>query len=277
MADIQSKTTGLLIERDGITGSIQSKTTGLLIEYPGVEPLTQIKLHVKCKYDMEGLLRLHVKCKYDMGGILRFPIKVKYNLEGILRFPIRCKYNINNNVYLHVRSKYQILIGFKLHIRSKYHIVPAIAQWYDEDDSLLTRYVLPEVELGEVSSTIILHLWNLKGVTTGGLTMTNCRISGSLLGGLYAGGTDFQGQEIIDEQWMEAKSDGTSGGGGITDDAQGSFTPIGGDPSVGGNYLAIGNIPPNRARHIHIKLNAPIGAGTTFNAYPELLIQTDMV
>jgi hypothetical protein len=122
---------------------------------------------------------------------------------------------------------------------------------------------------GEVSGEFAVDLWNNRNGTEKLLSMGDVRISVALLDGSYTGGGFEEGQEMIDEKWLEAKSNGVTGSG-ITDDVQTVFTPIGGDPSIGG--LAVGDIPTGTARRIHFRLNIPVNVDTPFSLYPALKV-----
>lgn len=120
---------------------------------------------------------------------------------------------------------------------------------------------------GELSGEFAVDLWNNRNGTEKLLSMGDISISVSLLDGSYTGGWFEEGQEMVDEKWLEAKSNGVTGTG-IIDDSQTVFTPIGGDPATGG--LAVGDIPAGTARRIHFRLNIAADAETPFSIYPAL-------
>ena len=103
---------------------------------------------------------------------------------------------------------------------------------------------------------VTIHLWNNKG---GSCEKSASDIFISVVNAdkNISGGSNYEGQEIIDDDLVQAKSDGVEGSG-IVDDAQASWTPIGKT-----SYLSVGNIPTNCARKIHFRLMSEAGTLTT--------------
>ncbi|MDH5542991.1 MAG: discoidin domain-containing protein [Nitrospinota bacterium] len=149
------------------------------------------------------------------------------------------------------------------------------------------RLLVPEVEIytssgvkidtlyfgllksGEMSAEMTLYLWNRKSGTAEVLEMKDVYLSLALTDGEYSGGSLPNGQEMVDEKWLEVKSSGVSGTG-ITDDAHSFFAPVGGEPVSEGRR--IGNIPPGAARHIQMRLNVPSAVDTPFSVFPKLVV-----
>jgi len=128
---------------------------------------------------------------------------------------------------------------------------------YDSTDKqIINEIVFPTQILAQVSPTVLtLHLWNRKGkVCDHTATDIKLYILNALK--LTTGGTDYQGQEIVTEKLIQARSNGVVGTG-IIDDAQVAYTAIGGD-----TYLSIGDIPVNCARVIQLKLQSILGNST---------------
>ncbi|MGR3311131.1 MAG: hypothetical protein ACUZ77_10185, partial [Candidatus Brocadiales bacterium] len=215
------------------------------------------------------------RSKYDLGGKIRFTLRSKYTIHNKLVTVFRSKYSIFIKHKLTFRSKYHILREINVVFETRYNVAPTQAQWRNASDIVIPSFREPDLALGATSTEVILHLWNSKNDASN-LTMTNCKLTTRLSNGTYTGGIDEEGQEAIDEKWFEVKSDGVTGAD-ITDDAQASFTAIGGDPDVGGNALSIGDIPPNNARHIHLRVNVPAIPTTESSTFPELVIVADMV
>lgn len=250
----------------------------------------QLKIVLKTKYNMGGKISFTIKTRYNMGIKLRSGIKTKYNIGLKFYSAFRTKYSLVDRFRKTIKTKYHAttmragwLMRTKYHftriaahwlMRSKYNDNPAIVGWYDANDVIKSSLVLRNLLENAISNTVELHLWNSKEIGVG-VAMFNCKLTARLSNGQFSGGTITQGQEVVDGKWIEAKSNGVSGTG-ITDDAQTSFTPIGGDPATPGNFLAIGDIPANCARHIHIRVNVPTDPTTSFSAFPELLISYDL-
>ena len=125
------------------------------------------------------------------------------------------------------------------------------------------------IKSGELSNEFSIDLWNNRNGTAENLLMGAVKISVALFDGSCSGGRLEEGQEMVDEKWLEAKSNGVTGAG-IVDDLQTLFKPIGGDPATGG--LAVGDIPSGTARRIYFRLNIPANAETPFSIYPSLKI-----
>jgi len=103
--------------------------------------------------------------------------------------------------------------------------------------------------------SIELHLWNNKDAS---IEKTASGIEIKVLNYLKTttGEDNYGGQEVIDDDLIEAKSDGIVGSG-IVDDGQVAYTPIGAATS-----LSVGDIPINCARKIFFKLQSQVGTTT---------------
>lgn len=155
-------------------------------------------------------------------------------------------------------------------VDAQYSALPPLVEVVDIVGSLLfERFLFGLKKSGELSAEFSVYLWNNRNSTEKLLSMGGVKISVALFDGSYSGGLLEEGQEMVAEKWLEAKSSGVAGAG-IIDDAQMVFTPIGGDPSIGG--LAVGNIPTGTARRIYFRLNIPADAATPFSLYPALKV-----
>lgn len=134
--------------------------------------------------------------------------------------------------------------------------------FYDSTDKqIINELVFPTQIKGQVTPTVLtLHLWNRKGKVCD-YTATGIKLYIVNALKLTTGGTDYQGQEIVDEKLIQARSNGVVGTG-IIDDAQVAYTAIGGN-----TYLAIGDIPVNCARVIQIKLKSILTNTTTDSVF----------
>lgn len=103
---------------------------------------------------------------------------------------------------------------------------------------------------------IELHLWNHKGDTIDKVA-ENIQITVLNYGKTSTGDTEYNGQEIVDDTLIQARSNGVVGSG-IVDDAQASWTAIG-----GGASLSIGDIPIGCARKILFRLKSTLLTSTT--------------
>ncbi|MFH1677143.1 MAG: hypothetical protein ABIC40_08975 [bacterium] len=136
---------------------------------------------------------------------------------------------------------------------------------YDRtDDFRMTSLEFGNLNPGETSPEIILHLWNKKDFSDAPDAI-GIRIS-ALAGNACAG-------EIVEEKFLQVKSDGVvdPDGKGIIDDAESEFSAIGGsliDPDC---YHEIGDIPVNCARRLIFRLDIPEEFES--NGAPRLLLQ----
>ena len=124
------------------------------------------------------------------------------------------------------------------------------------DENILYGISFPTQLLNPTTpAELELHLWNNKGESCAKLA-SNVRISVVNANKTTSGGTNYTGQEIIDNNLIQAKSDGIVGSE-IVDDAQSTFTAIGKT-----SYLSVGDIPVNCARKIFLKLQSEAGTTT---------------
>jgi len=129
--------------------------------------------------------------------------------------------------------------------------------FYDAlDEQMIHTLHFPAQPIGQTApAEIELHLWNRKNKVCN-WTATDIELSTSTATDVIAGDTDINGQEVVAENLIEAKSNGVVGTG-IIDDNQSSFTPIGGVTT-----LSIGDIPVNTARKIFFRLKSISGNST---------------
>jgi hypothetical protein len=104
--------------------------------------------------------------------------------------------------------------------------------------------------------SIELHLWNRKGETIDKIA-ENIEITVLNYGKTSVGDTEYHGQEIVDDTLIQARSNGIVGSG-IIDDAQSSWTAIGGS-----TVLSVGDIPIGCARKIFFRLKSALTTNTT--------------
>jgi hypothetical protein len=109
----------------------------------------------------------------------------------------------------------------------------------------------------------------------GEYTINNIRLSVSNLDGAFSGGTDEYGQECIDEKWISVRSDGmrTFYCDQMVDDNQSTFKPIGGGFTNAADYLSLGDMCPDSARRIFLKISVPEGAESDGAVFPKLVVQ----
>jgi hypothetical protein len=138
-------------------------------------------------------------------------------------------------------------------------------QFYDNDDATLIDSA-NKINFGNISKGTIseplddkkrpIHLWNRKGSTLA-VDMLEVKIgvkdNGGGNTGEFISGTVQNGYQPV----FEARSDGSQG---ITDDAQSSWTRVGGD-----TFLNIGDIPTNARRSIYVRINLPPDATVESN------------
>jgi hypothetical protein len=129
--------------------------------------------------------------------------------------------------------------------------------FYDSlDEQIVHTLHFPAQPIGQDSPVEIeLHLWNRKDKTCN-WTATDIEIFTRTATDLETGDTVINGQEIVTEGLIEAKSYGVVGTG-ITDDGQTLFTPVTETAS-----MSIGDIPVNCARKIFFRLKSISGNST---------------
>lgn len=129
--------------------------------------------------------------------------------------------------------------------------------FYDSnDEQMIHTLAFPTQPIGQTTpAEIELHLWNRKGKTAN-WNAEDIEICVKTALDLSTGDTDINGQEIVTEALIEAKSNGVVGTG-IIDDEQTAFTPI----NATGTFL-IGDIPVNCARKIFFRLKSISGNST---------------
>jgi len=143
---------------------------------------------------------------------------------------------------------------------------------YDENDSeLLSSIVFPE-QNGRLGDEREIHLWNNKDGTRDN-RIENLIMSAANNDKAFSGGTNLDGQEMVDEKWLASKSNGVVGGTGILDDKQLKFHDIGGSFSDNTKYNGLGDIPPERGRIIYLRQNIPESIDTGKNAFANLAFE----
>ena len=103
--------------------------------------------------------------------------------------------------------------------------------------------------------SVELHLWNNKGQTVE-KTATEIEIKVLNYSKQTTGEDEYGGQEIIDDNLIQARSNGVIGSE-IVDDSQSSWTPIGALDA-----LSVGDIPIGCARKIYFRLKSEVGTTT---------------
>ncbi len=106
-----------------------------------------------------------------------------------------------------------------------------------------------QIRGGTSPSELEFHLWNRKGKEVN-------YIAKDIKVFVEGGNTNYEGKEIIDNNWVEIKSDGVIGSG-IDDDAFPDFVPI---TSEG---VSLGDIPTNTARKLFFRLKTSSSSLTT--------------
>ncbi|GMT43063.1 MAG: hypothetical protein IEMM0002_1474 [bacterium] len=184
--------------------------------------------------------------------------------------PLSAMYAVTQTAQKTMKGIYQNTQAAARPITAFYHVRPPVVEIYDvTDGAVIDLLSMGLMKSGEISAEFILHLWNGKGGSDPALQMKDVYITASLADGSYSGGADADGNEFITEKWLEVKSSGVTGSN-IVDDAQASFTPVGGEPSTGG--LAIGPIPSDAARHLHCRVNLPAQPSTLYKCRPRIVV-----
>ena len=123
----------------------------------------------------------------------------------------------------------------------------------DDNDLLFLNF--NNVSKGVISSTTTLKYRNEESYR-----ITNVRLAFQLSNGLFQNGSDEQGQEMQDEQWIEARVQGDI-----------PWVPIGGpygytdaDPAIeeGTNFLQLLDLDPDEEVTIEVRVNIPSDAAT---------------
>jgi len=243
-------------------------TAGVLTEMEMMEAIP-MKKSVVGVYNVRNYAVKPAAVEYDIG--YKSPVTraftARYHLTQPTSRKISPGYAILQSTTVNKQSLYHVFQAIGKAAALIYPVRPPVVRFYDSADSIqLGSLELGLLLPGQVSQEIEIHLWNDKDGSADSLGMDNVFITVSLSTGEYAGGSPEQGQEVIDGKWIEIKSNGVTGQG-ITDDAQAVFTPVGGDPTIGG--LALGRIPRSAARHLHMRVNIPANvSGAAFALYP---------
>lgn len=183
---------------------------------------------------------------------------------------ISSRYAVTQAVEKSLKCFYHNTQAVEKAIRVLYYVRPPLVEIYDvTDGAVIDLLALGLLKSGETSAEFILHLWNGKDETDPALQMGAVYITASLADSAYSGGYDADGKEFINEKWLEVKSSGVSGSN-ITDDAQASFTPVGGVAGSGG--LSVGSIPQGSARHLYCRVNIPSQVSTSYRCRPRLVV-----
>lgn len=194
----------------------------------------------------------------------------RYAVTQTSKKPLSSRYAVTQVSQKTLKALYHNTQAVKKTLGARYYICPPLVEIYDvADGAVIDLLALGLLMSGETSAEFILHLWNGKDESTPSLQMGAVYITASLANSAYSGGDDADGEEFINEKWLEVKSSGVSGSN-ITDDAQASFTPIGGVAVSGG--LLVGPIPQGSARHLHCRVNIPSQVSTLYNCRPRLVV-----
>jgi hypothetical protein len=125
-----------------------------------------------------------------------------------------------------------------------------VVSYYESDDTTELNTANPEdfgnIIMGQESDPKVIHIWNDKGGGAGSTTMYNVRIKIVTATGLDSGDTLANGQELVEDQWIEGKS--------ITNNDV-SYVPLG-----NGATLELGNIAANAFHSIELKEIVPSDA-----------------
>lgn len=195
---------------------------------------------------------------YSNGAIMAI---IKDDLSTANAFRVFRSFNNNDSLY---RPELHVFYDDGLDI-----------ELYDENDLKKVTDMLFPMESGKVSSPREFHLWNNK--SSGRLNKaSNLKVSLSNATKTFSGGTVREGQEVVDEQWTEVKSNGVTGAG-IIDDAQIAFQPVGGQFSNPANYNALGDMPPGTARHLFVQERVPLEIDTGEKASCYIVVDYDSI
>jgi hypothetical protein len=112
-------------------------------------------------------------------------------------------------------------------------------------DQAISRIDFGDLEPGETSATKTVRIYNAGDAASSSLEIGALTIAGGI-----TGDRNGQGQELITEQWLQART------------GAGAFDAIGGDPLTAANVLSV--TPPAAAAYIDIdfRLVIPAGAST---------------
>ena len=123
-------------------------------------------------------------------------------------------------------------------------------QFYDKTDKVKINTIdTPTTYLNNSNpGEIEIHLWNRKGGKCNFIA-SDIEISCLNLLKTISSASNFQGQEVIDENLLEVKSSGVVGTGIIDDNTD--WTPIG---KI--DKLTIGDIPVNCCRKLFFRINS---------------------
>lgn len=94
------------------------------------------------------------------------------------------------------------------------------------------------------SDTVTIRVYN-----SGDATAADLFIGCATVVWAFAGALNSQGQELVDNQWIQAKV------------GAGAWTPIGGDPSVPANILTL--TPPAAGAYVEVSLRLVVPAGVS--------------
>ncbi len=205
-----------------------------------------------------------------MKDVFQKNVSGRYAVTQTSEKPLSARYAVTQASQKSFKSFYHNTQAVKKALGALYCVRPPMVEIYDVADSaVIDLLAMGLLKSGEISAEFILHLWNGKGENDPSLQMEKVRITASLVDSSYFGGDDPDGAEFINEKWLEVKSSGVSGSN-ITDDAQASFTPVGGIAETGG--LSIGPVPQGAARHLHCRVNIPQKVSTLYNCRPRLVV-----
>ena len=224
---------------------------------------------------MQVVLQKSVFGRHDVYGPIGKSAKPFYAVTAPCAKQASSRYAATAESQKAISLRYHITKSSSRTLASRYHCRPPVVEIFnDGDSSEIDLLSLGLLEPGEQSAEFIIHLWNAKNESDPALKVDSPFITLSLADGSYSGGEEPDGAEMVSEKWFEIKSNGVVGSG-ITDDAQGGFTPVGGDPQTGG--LALGAIPSGTARVLHCRVNLPATPATVYSCRPRLLVSYNAV
>lgn len=205
-----------------------------------------------------------------MKDVFQKNVTGRYAVKQASKKPVSARYAVTQTSQKSLKGIYHNTQAVEKALGALYCVRPPLVEIYNvTDGAVIDLLALGLLKSGETSAEFILHIWNGKDETDPSLQMGKVYITASLADSAYSGGDDADGSEFMNEKWLEVKSNGVSGSN-ITDDAQASFTPVGGMAETGG--LSIGPIPQGAARHLHCRVNIPPQVSTRYSCRPRLVV-----
>jgi hypothetical protein len=121
-----------------------------------------------------------------------------------------------------------------------------------------------------------IFLWSVSRQPDNGVILTNIKLTAACGNGFFTGQSKELGQEIVTGKWIQVRSSGVDGDGlsgieEIVDDNQTAFVSIGGGFDADGDYIRLGDIPPNTARRLEFRFSAK-GEKPDYISYPKIIV-----